>query len=228
MFQYLTFLGVLKDQITSFHHSQATPIEDALYLLAKNTNMRRGSPILIYVFFHSPVVRPKRIGDDESGMLYSRFFELVGRISEKHGDNVVILDTNFPDLDPTAAVQLGMQPYVVVAASSDEDQSGRNLARELIPDLLRMLSTGSLGVVLEIQRRSRNFQKIIPQMLIQKLNIERQKRSLSPCFRCMRTPNNRPIFGGALALAKFQDFMITIFLDEEDEVRQGIPTDDAV
>jgi hypothetical protein len=44
----------------------------------------------------------------------------------------------------------------------------------------------------------------------------------------MGTPNNRPIFGGALALTKFQDFMITIFLDEEDEVRQGIPTDDAV
>lgn len=107
------------DQVELLRESQSTPIENVLRSLAENTDIRSGSPILISISYHSDVVRPQRMGGDETGMLYSTFFELVSLVSQKQGENVVtgisfpvkvpdpsqvvILNTNFPGLDRTAA-----------------------------------------------------------------------------------------------------------------------------
>jgi hypothetical protein len=94
MFSYLTKrLAVPEDQVAHLIGSGAEAIEDALVSLAKNTDIRRGSPVIIYISHRSgkpeDTTCPERIGADDSGMLYSKFFTLVGRISEKKGENVV-------------------------------------------------------------------------------------------------------------------------------------------
>jgi hypothetical protein len=91
MYQYLTEdLAVPEDQVQLILTSYGARIEDALQSLAKNTTIRRSSPIIIYVSYQSNhTASPKRIGDDQNGLLYSTFFELVRRISDTKGENVV-------------------------------------------------------------------------------------------------------------------------------------------
>ncbi|KAJ7707861.1 hypothetical protein B0H14DRAFT_3643449 [Mycena olivaceomarginata] len=121
MVQYLTQgLGVPQQQVYHLLEPNAQVIEQTLRALAERTDIRNGSPIIIYVSDHTNTQRPWRIGDQELGLLYSSFFNLIRLITQNKGDNVVIiLDASYPGLEPDAAIGLEMQPFVILAASSE-------------------------------------------------------------------------------------------------------------
>lgn len=91
MFEYLTkHLAVPDEQVKHVYGCDPKAIEDALQSLAKDTTIRRGSPIIIYISHHTDnTTDSKWIGNKGQGLSYSTFFEFVRRISETKGENVV-------------------------------------------------------------------------------------------------------------------------------------------
>jgi hypothetical protein len=91
MFEYLTeHLAVPEDQVEHIRGFDPNAIRKALYSLAKNTTIPRGSPIIIYISHRSDSDTDSEwIGNNEQGLSYTTFFELVRRISGTKGENVV-------------------------------------------------------------------------------------------------------------------------------------------
>ncbi|KAJ7310103.1 hypothetical protein DFH08DRAFT_1046685 [Mycena albidolilacea] len=113
-------LGVLQQQVYHLLEPNAQVIEQTLRALAERTDIRNGSPITIYVSDHTNTQRPWRIGDQELELLYSSFFNLIRLIAQNKGDNVVImLNASYPGLEPDVAINLEMQPFVILAACSE-------------------------------------------------------------------------------------------------------------
>ncbi|KAF7358036.1 Mycorrhiza-upregulated peptidase C14 [Mycena venus] len=117
--KYLTRdLAVPRNQVTHLRGPDATHITGALQSLEKNTDIRRGSSIIIYISWPSDEPStPTRIGNPTTGLEYSTFFSLVQQISAQKGENVtVILDTNPPPMDTNAEATSNQQPHVLLTA----------------------------------------------------------------------------------------------------------------
>jgi hypothetical protein len=156
MFEYLTqHLSVPKDHVRHVLGSDPKRILAALHSLVKNPAIPRGSPIIIYISHHSERNGDSEwIGDNEQDLSYAMFFELVRRISETKGENVVsrvnpsapllcsdasvqavILDTNFPALETGSEHQ--SEPHVLLTACStgQSPKRGRLFTQELLSSL---------------------------------------------------------------------------------------------
>ncbi|KAJ7885549.1 hypothetical protein B0H14DRAFT_2563874 [Mycena olivaceomarginata] len=182
MFEYLTqHLSVPKDHVRHVLGSDPKRILAALHSLVKNPAITRGSPIIIYISHQSERNGDSEwIGDNEQGLSYAMFFELVRRISETKGENVaVILDTNFPALETGSEHE--SEPHVLLTACStgQSPKRGRLFTQELLSSL--------------------------EQAAADKLSYEEVVKNVAKNLKPYQTPNclgtfkRRSIFNGGLA-----------------------------
>ncbi|KAJ6503570.1 hypothetical protein C8R45DRAFT_1070239 [Mycena sanguinolenta] len=234
MFEYLTqALGVPEDQVRLLRGSEDQSIAEALLSLAANTDIVVGSPIMIYLSHHGGKTRPQRIGgddDDARAMPYSTFFNLVRLVSQKKGENiVVILDTNFPHLELDVAAGLEMHPLVVLAACSEGETAQLNedgktgLFTEFVVKALKSPNPEKMSYQTLVTRVEALRRKLETRLLLEQGTSYASVEPLYPqwipkpqIWRSLGTLKDKLVFNGILAsggdAGNAGDYLITTVL----------------
>ncbi|KAJ7681454.1 hypothetical protein B0H14DRAFT_2655317 [Mycena olivaceomarginata] len=181
MFEYLTqHLAVSEDHVQHVLGSDRNAIQAALQSIVKSPDIPRGSPIIIYISHHSENNEGSEwVGHNEHGMPYSEFFELVRRISETKGENVVvILDTNFPALEIDSEHE--SEPHVLITSCSAGQTPPRGIL--FTKELLNSLE--------EAAAKKLTYEEVVKK-------VANKMENQTP--NCLGTFKKRLIFNGILA-----------------------------